>query len=283
MKNTTQKLVIGIMLISHFIYAQEPEKKLQSESQTSIVTPQEQMLELAKASQNPVADMNTIPVQFNWYSGGGLGIETMSVTNIQPVIPMPISADWNLVSRTIFPVVNIPGADGERYKGIADIQEQVYLSPSHTKALIWGFGPVVSLPTATVSEIATGQFAIGPTGVLLAMPGKFVLGAVVNQMWRFAGNDITTPINSFYAQPFINYNFKLGWSIATAPAITANWEAETDQQWTVPVGMGVTKIAKIGEQPLSLSLQYYHNAIRPYNAGADQVRIPVAFLFPRKI
>lgn len=263
------------MLISSFIYAQE-------EKPAAPIAGQEAMLALAKASQNPVADMNTIPVQFNWYSGGGLGAETLSVTNIQPVLPLPISANWNLVSRTIVPVVSLPTGGGERSKGIADIQEEVYLSPTKPGKLIWGVGPVVSLPTATISELSMGQFVVGPSLVLLAMPGKFVLGGVVNQMWRFAGKDITTPINSFFAQPFINYNLKLGWSVATAPAITANWEAETDQHWTVPVGMGVTKITMVGSQALSVSLQYYHNAIRPDAAGADQIRMQVAFLFPRK-
>jgi hypothetical protein len=137
------------------------------------------------------------------------------------------------------------------------------------------------LPTATVSSIATGQFAAGPSLVLLAMPGKFVVGGVANQMWRFAGNNSTTAINSFFVQPFVNYNFKLGWSISTAPSITANWSAASRQQWTVPIGMGVSKISVIGKQPLNISFQYYHNAVRPDNAGGDQVRMVVAFLFPK--
>ena len=113
------------------------------------------------------------------------------------------------------------------------------------------------------------------------MPGKFVLGAVINQMWRIGGSSTTTPINQFYTQPFINYNFKLGWSVSFAPAITANWSAPSDQQWTVPLGLGVSKITLIGKQPFNLSFQYYHNVERPDNAGADQVRMVVALLFPK--
>lgn len=274
MKKIKFQLVFSILLTSSSVFAQEvkPEPN----------TAQEQMMALAKASQNPVADMNSIPFQFNWYSGGGLGNETLSITNIQPVLPLPINANWNLVSRTIVPVVNIPAVGGERLKGISDIQEQIFLSPSKPKSLIWGVGPIFSLPTATVNELSTGQFALGPTAVLLAMPGKFVLGAVANQMWKIAGSDTTTPINSFFVQPFINYNLKLGWAISTSPAITANWEADPDQQWTIPVGLGVSKIAMIGSQPLSLAVQYYHNAVRPDAAGADQVRMQVSFLFPKK-
>lgn len=280
MKKNTLRLAFGILFLSGTLFAQEA--KPNAETKPEPTAAQEQMMALAKASQNPVADMNTIPLQFNWISGGGLGAETLSQTLIQPVLPLPINENWNIISRTIVPVMNIPAGDGERLKGIADIQEQIYFSPSKPKSLIWAVGPVLSLPTATVSEISTGQFAVGPSVVLLAMPGKFVVGGVVNQMWRFAGNDVTTPINSFFAQPFINYNLKLGWSISTAPSITANWSAETDQQWTVPIGMGVSKISMIGGQALNLSLQYYHNAVRPDNAGADNVRMVVAFLFPRK-
>lgn len=275
MKKGKHILLGGFLFFSISILAQE-------EGAKTPTSRQEAMMELAKASQNPVADMNTIPFQFNWYTGGGLGNESMSVTNIQPVLPLPLNAEWNLVSRTIVPVVNVPGANGERLKGIADIQEQIFLSPSKPKNVIWGVGPVLSLPTSTVSELSTGQFAIGPSAVILVMPGKFVLGGVVNNMWRFAGNDQTTAINTFFAQPFVNYNLKLGWSLSTSPAITANWAAPSDQQWTVPVGMGVSKIAMVGNQPLSVSLQYYHNAIRPDASGADQIRMQVSFLFPRK-
>jgi hypothetical protein len=201
---------------------------------------------------------------------------------IQPVLPLPLNKEYNIVSRTIAPIVSIPGPNGEKEQGIADIQEQIYLSPSHPNGIIWALGPVFSLPTSTVNAIASGQFAAGPAAILLGMPGRFVMGGVITQMWRIAGSTTTTPINTFFLQPFINYNFQLGWSIMSAPSITADWSAASGQQWTVPVGIGVSKITKIGEQPLNISFQYYHNAVRPDNAGADQVRMVVGFLFPRK-
>ena len=271
-----------IMLISfNSLKAQESNEKPKAPQPGSAGS---ELLELAKASQNPVADMNTVPIQFNWFSGGGLpGSQTLSQTLIQPVLPLPLNKDFNIVSRTVVPVMSVPTSNGEKMKGIADIQEQIFVSPSHAKGFIWGFGPIFSLPTSTVSVISTGQFALGPNAVILVMPGKFVMGAVINQMWRIGGSTITTPINQFYTQPFINYNFKLGWSVSFAPAITANWSAPSGQQWTVPLGAGVSKITVIGKQPLNLSFQYYHNVERPDNAGADQVRMVVVFLFPRKM
>lgn len=276
MKLQAVLLLIGNLVAGTYAFAQETKQEPQAGPL------QAQMLALAKASQNPVADMNTIPVQFNWFSGGGLGTQTLSQTLIQPVLPLPINKDFNVVSRTIVPVTSFTDpVYGEKLKGIADIQEQIYFSPSHPEGLIWAFGPVLSFPTATISQIATGQFALGPSLVLLGMPGKFVVGGVVNQIWRVAGSNTTTPINAFFVQPFINYNFKMGWSVSTAPSITANWSAPSGQQWTVPVGVGVSKITLIGKQPLNISLQYYHNAVRPNSAGADQVRMVVALLFPK--
>src|SRR5450631_1204296 len=204
MKKIFTFLTLGTLVITTSLFAQETKEAPKAPPAGS---PEAAMMALAKASQNPVADMNTIPLQFNWFTGGGLGNQTLSQTLIQPVLPLPINKDFNIVSRTIVPVMSIPTPGGEKLKGIADIQEQLFLSPSHAKGLIWGFGPVFSIPTTTISEIATGQFALGPTVVLLGMPGKFVLGVVANQMWRIGGSTTTSPINSFFVQPFINYNF----------------------------------------------------------------------------
>lgn len=236
---------------------------------------------LAKAAQNPVADMNSVPVQFNWTTGGGLDEETQQIINIQPVLPLPITDKWNLVSRTVVPLVNLPGPGTERIKGIADIQEQLYLTPVKGGGVIWGFGPILSFPTATNPAIETGQFAAGPTFVILKISKKWVFGALANQLWRFAGNEDTPAINTFFTQPFINYNLKRGWAISTAPAITANWDAPSGQVWTVPVGLGVSKITMVGKQPLNILLQYYHNIERPDAAGADLVRMQFTLLYPK--
>ena len=256
------------------LHSQEPGRRITADSMSKEMA-------LAKATQNPVADLNTIPVQFNWTTGGGLGDQTMSVINVQPVLPLIIDKDWNLVSRTIIPLVNVPLPSGDRSTGIADIQEQLYLTKAKPGKVIWGLGPIFSFPTATNSAVETGQFALGPTFVVLTMPGKWVVGGIVNNLWRIAGSDNTTAINAFFIQPFINYNLKHGWALSTAPSITADWNAPSGQEWTVPLGVGVSKLDVIGKQPFNLSLQYYHNVVRPDNAGADVVRMVVALLYPR--
>lgn len=235
---------------------------------------------LAKQTQNPVADLVTVPVQFNWYTGGGLGDETMQVINVQPVLPLSLDDEWNLVSRTVVPIVNAPLAFGERSTGIGDIQEQMYLTKTKPGKVIWGFGPILSFPTATNDVLTTGQFALGVDFVILTMPGKWVIGAIANNMWRIAGGDNTAAINAFFVQPFVNFNLKKGWAISTSPSITANWNAPSGQEWTVPIGLGVSKVDRIGKQPVNLSLQYYHNVVRPDAAGADVVRMVFALLYP---
>lgn len=237
---------------------------------------------LAKQTQNPVANLVTIPFQFNWNSGGGLGAQTQSILNIQPVLPLAINDKLIVVSRTIIPVVGQPLTSGERSSGIADIQEQLFFTSAKPGKIIWGVGPIFSFPTATNSALVTGQFAAGPAFVVLAMPGKWVVGAVGNNVWRIAGDTSTTAISAFFVQPFLNYNLKRGWSLAYAPSITANWNAASGQQWTVPVGIGVSKVDMIGKQPVSLSLQYYHNVVRPDAAGSYTVRMAFALLFPKK-
>lgn len=235
---------------------------------------------LAKQTQNPVADLVTIPLQFNWNTGGGLGDQTLQVINVQPVLPLALDDDWLLVSRTIVPMVNVPLSSGDRSTGIGDIQEQMFLTSANPGKVIWGFGPIFSFPTATNDALTTGQFALGPDFVILTMPGKWVIGAVANQLWRIGGSDNTTAISSFFVQPFINYNLHRGWSLSTSPDITADWNAPSGQQWTVPLGMGVSKVSGIGKQPVNLSLQYYHNVVRPDNGPADVVRMVFALLYP---
>jgi hypothetical protein len=267
---TIMLVLTGCLTFSSVLFAQEKQK-----------SPELLMMELAKASQNPVADMNTIPVQFNWFTGGGLGDQTMSQTLIQPVLPLALSKNWNVVSRTIVPVISAPMPDGGRANGMGDIQEQIFFSSTKKHKVITGFGPVFSFPTSTNEAWATGQFAVGPAAVALMITKKWVFGAVANNLWRFAGSEVTTPINLFFIQPFINYNMKGGWSFGTAPSITANWSAASGQEWTVPLGLNVAKITVVGKQPLSINLQYYYNIVRPDAAGNSQIRIAVAFLFPR--
>ena len=243
--------------------------------------------DLAKATQNPVADLTTIPFQFNFTSGGPLEDRTFYNLNIQPVMPLKVNDEWNLIARTIVPYLSISvpgdttlGIPERRETGIGDIQEQLFLTPAKAGGLIWGLGPVLSFPTATNEAARTGDWAIGPTAVALKMTGPWVVGALANQLWTVSGDDIGEDVSQLLVQPFINYNLARGWALSTAPVITANWAAPDGEQWTVPIGLGISKVSAIGKQPVNLGLQYYHNAERPSSTGEDTIRFVFALLYP---
>ena len=237
--------------------------------------------DLARQTQNPVADLTSVPLQFNFFSGGPLEDRSLYNLNLQPVIPFKLGK-YNLIARTIVPFLNIPAGTGvERVKGIGDIQQELFFTPAEARSITFGVGPVLSYPTATNDAARTGDWAAGPAMVVVKDVGPFVLGGLLSQLWTFAGDDAGANLNQLTVQPFINYNLSNGWSLAFAPVITANWSAEdNDDVWTVPLGLGISKVTAVGRQPLSLSLQYYNNVERPSTTGQSQLRLTVSFLFP---
>jgi opacity protein-like surface antigen len=239
--------------------------------------------DLAKQSQNPIADLVSLPLQSNTNFNQAPFGRTQEVLNIQPVVPLHISADWNLISRTIVPVISQPDPIlDSNTNGIGDITEELFFSPLHSGALIWGAGPVFTVPSATDLILGTGRVLLGPTVVLLTTPGHWVIGVLANNQWSVGGNLLRPPVNEFLAQPFINYNMAHGWFLTTSPIITANWLAAPGQQWVVPVGGGFGRVFKIGEQPVNASIAAYYNAINPTGAPNWQLRAQLSLLFPEK-
>lgn len=240
--------------------------------------------DLAKAAQNPVADLISLPLQNNTNFNFGPQEETQNILNVQPVWPFSISEDWNLITRTIVPVMSQPGlAPGQdRTNGIGDTTFSAFLSPKKSGKLIWGAGPVVLLPTSTDDALGVGEWGAGLSAVFLGMPGHWVVGSLFSNVWS-GTNDDGDKVNLFTWQYFVNYNIPggNGLYLASAPIITANWEAESGNRWTVPFGGGVGKIFKIGKQPLNGQVSAYYNVEKP-EFGADwQLRLQLQFLFPK--
>ena len=256
--------VLSVSFCSQFVWAQSQE-------------------DLAKAAQNPVANMISLPFQNNTNTGIGPDDETQNIMNIQPVWPVSLNEDWNLITRTIMPVVSQPDiftGDG-RINGIGDTTFTAFMSPKDADEIIWGVGPVFLLPTATNDALGSDRWGAGISGVALAMPGKWVIGSLVSNVWSVGGSG-EQDINLFTWQYFINYNMDDGWYLTTAPIITANWEADNDHRWTVPFGGGVGKLFQIGKQPVNAQLSAYKNVVTPDDYGAEwQIRAMVQFLFPK--
>jgi hypothetical protein len=239
---------------------------------------------LRKAAQNPVASLISVPVQNNNNFGIGPDGRVQDVLNIQPVIPMRVSESWNLISRIITPIIYQPTTSqpiNQGAYGFGDLNPTFFLSPAKPGKIIWGVGPSIVLPTATNPLLGQGKWSIGPSLVVLAQPGKWTLGVLVNNVWSFAGQSARPDVNQMLFQYFINYNLKKGYYITWQPTLTANWEATNGGRWVVPVGGGLGRIMKLGFQPVNLTAQFYGNTVHPPGASPWGMRLQIAFLFPK--
>lgn len=261
----------------------------------SKLTPeQRQALQLAiiKTSQNPVGNITVFPFQSNFNYGYGPYARFQYNLNVQPVFPIMLSRNWTLVARTIVPIVGQPssappavcaGPGGcPTTFGLSNLQEQLFFGPK-TKpgAVIWAAGPVFQFPTSSPAVLGTGKWAAGPDAVALVMPGNWVMGTLVTQLWSFAGPSSAPGVNSFLVQPFVNYNIKDGWALSTAPIMTSNANLP-GTKWTVPLGGGFAKTFKDGDQLMQLSLSYYTNVVRPSAAPQTTLRLSWSLLWPVK-
>jgi hypothetical protein len=240
--------------------------------------------ELRKAAQNPVASLISVPVQNNNNFGIGPDDRTQDVLNIQPVIPVRVSQNWNLITRIITPIIYQPTVSqpiNQGAFGFGDLNPTFFLSPAKPGKIIWGVGPTFVLPTATNSVLGQGKWSMGPSVVVLAQPGKWTLGALVNNVWSFAGQSSRLDVNQMVFQYFVNYNLKHGYYITWQPTLTANWEADNGGRWLVPFGGGIGRIMKLGFQPVNLTAQFYGNAVHPPGASPWGMRLQIAFLFPK--
>jgi len=239
--------------------------------------------DLAKQTQNPVADLMTVPFEHNSNFGVGPRDRVQDILNMQPVIPFRLTDEWNLMSRTIVPLIDQPelAPGGGATFGLGDMQQSFFLSPAKPGAVIWGAGAVLQFSTATDDVLGQGTWGAGPTVAALTMQGPWVIGALINNVWSFAGDGDRQAVNQMLLQPFVNDNVPGGWYVNAVPKITADWEAHGSDRWTVPIGGGVGTILRIGTLPLDVQVGAYDNVVRPDHGPEWQLRAPVQFLFPR--
>ncbi len=245
--------------------------------------------DIARASQNPVTMIYSVPVQNNMYFDIGPNHDWKNVANFQPVIPIDFTRKWDLVFRMIMPITSIPGGlnpyGASGVTGIGDITLTAFLAPKEVGKTVWAAGAVLYMPTASDEAFRTKKWGAGPSVVALQMNGPWVYGALVMNFWSFAGsNDYVERINTMQIQPFVNYNFgTTGWFLSTVPIIFANWEADSDNRWTVPLGGGIGKAFKFGRVPITLITQAFYNVVTPEVSGEKwQLRVQGQVFFPRK-
>ncbi|MFS2176879.1 transporter [Rhizobium pisi] len=239
--------------------------------------------ELAKKLSNPIASLISVPFQFNYDHGYGLEDGDKATLNIQPVIPLSLNEDWNLISRTILPVTwqnDIAGPSGTQF-GLGDTLQSFFLSPSKPTAsgIVWGAGPVFLLPTATDELLGSGKWGAGPTAVILKQDGPWTYGMLGNHIWSFAGQSDRRDVSSTFLQPFISYTTKDAWTFSLNTESTYDWETN---DWSVPINFTVAKLVTIDKQPISLTAGIRYWADAPEN-GPEGIgfRVALTFLFPK--
>jgi hypothetical protein len=240
--------------------------------------------ELAKLAQNPVGNLISLPFQNNTNMNFGPEKGTQDVFNIQPVIPVSINDDWNIITRTIVPVIWNPalGPGIDSKNGVGDTVFSAFLSPANPGHWIWGAGPVFQIPTNSSPELGNKNWGMGPTVVVLHLEkgNPWVYGVLVNNIWSLSSGQQGGSYNNGVVQPFVNYNFEGGLYLTSVPIMTVNWKAD-GQKWTVPIGGGVGKIFHFGKLPVNMQLGAYYNIVKPDFAANWQIRAQLQLMFPK--
>ncbi len=242
--------------------------------------------DLQKAVQNPVANLISVPFQNNIDFGIGPFDRTRNTLNIQPVVPFHLSESVLLITRTIFPIIIQPDISTPNLEesGLGDINPSFFFAPAKPGKLIWGMGPTFVLPSATDRTLGSGKWSGGPGVVALVQPGKWTFGALVSNVWSFAGQKSRPAVNAMSLQYFVNHNFSKGWYFASGPVITRDWRAADGDKWLVPFGGGFGRVTRLGKQPLNWQITAYANVIRPDTLPSPrwQLRLQLTLLYPQK-
>jgi len=239
--------------------------------------------QLAKQLANPVSSLISVPFQFNAAFGGGPEDDGEWYTlNIQPVVPISIAPDWNLIVRTIVPIVGreeVLAPDTSEW-GFGNTLQSFFFSPKAPTSggLIWGVGPAFLLPTAT-DGLASNQWGVGVTGVGLTQTGPWTIGALANHLWSITGNSEDGQISSTFLQPFVSYTLPSATSFTLNTESTYDWE---NDEWSVPVNATVGQIVHFGSQPVQLLGGVRYWASSPDGGPKDWgARLAMTFLFAK--
>lgn len=239
---------------------------------------------LAKKLSNPVASLISVPIQMNAEWGGGVtGDAFRLTTNVQPVIPISISDNANLIVRTIVPVVyqaDLTGS-GDQQFGLGDTVQSFFYSPKAptSSGIIWGAGPVFLYPTGT-DQFTTGKkWGAGPTFVVLKQSGQSTIGMLGNHIWSVAGDDDRSDVSASFIQPFYSYTTRRATTFTVNTESTYNWETK---KWLVPVNVNVSQLVRVGKQPMSFGLGGKYFLSSPTGGPRFGVRFTTTFLFPKK-
>ena len=248
---------------------------------------------------NPLSTIVSLPFENNTLFNLGPSQTTANVLNIKPIYPVDMG-DWILLNRAIVPLVYSQGQDeivsdqfswgsgnpgsfdtGSAF-GMGDITYQGFVRPKESGRLQYGVGGSIVAPTHTEDRFGTDKWSAGPAVVAFAPVGNWVLGGIMQNIWSFAGDSDAADVNVFSAQLAINYRLGNGWYLTSAPMITANWEAQKDNRWTVPLGGGIGRLFRLEKMAIAADIGAYYNVESPRFANDWYSQVLINFLFPKK-
>lgn len=239
--------------------------------------------DLAQQLTNPVASLIQVPVQnnFDWgYGADGSGFRYQA--NIQPVVPMSLNSDWNMISRTILPVIGQTDVTGPATSqfGLGDVVQSLFFSPTKPSpsGFIWGAGPVLLVPTASDAALGGGKWGVGPTAVVLKIAGPITYGALANHIWSFAGKDSRADVSATFVQPFFAYTTKSATTYSINSETTYDWQNDV---WLVPINIAISQLVVLGKQPVSIGAGARYWVESPRGGPDWGMRLSIAMLFPK--
>jgi len=280
MNDAKSRIVAGAAVL---LFAAHPVRAQQTAPAAAALAGSTDAAALAKQLSNPVASLVSVPFQSNWDFGVGPEEKERYLLNFQPVMPFSLNEDWNLIARVIVPLVSqpplVPG--GEARFGVSDIVTSFFLSPAKPGAFIWGVGPALLLPTTSDPFLGTGRWGAGPTAVILKQSGPLTYGALVNHLWSYGGDSSRANVNQTLLQPFLSYGTKSGYTFTVNTEATANWEAASGEQWTVPINLSLSKVARLGKRPISFAVGPGFYVEKAEGGPQWKLRAAVTLLFPK--
>jgi hypothetical protein len=238
--------------------------------------------ELAKKLSNPIAALISVPIKMNWDTGIGAADADRTTLLVQPVIPFDLNSDWNLISRTIVPIIRAqsPVVGGKTESGVGDVLQSLFFSPKAptSSGWIWGAGPVLLLPTASNNAVGGQKWGAGPTAVFLKQDSGWTYGLLTNHVWSFAGSSNRADVSATFLQPFLSFTNKTYTTFGLNTESTYDWK---NSQWTVPINLTVSQLVKFGSQPVSFTAGYRNYVEKPVGGPNWGLSFSVTFLFPK--
>lgn len=253
---------------------------------------------IAEEAMNPLSTVISVPFENNTLFNVGPDKSTINILNVKPIFPVSLG-NWNLINRITLPIAYSEGQDeivdgeftsgmgnpgsfglGSVY-GIADTTYQGFMTPAKSGKVAWGLGGSLVIPTHTEERFGSNKWSAGPAVVVFSAQGNWIWGAIAQNIWSFAGDSDAGDVNVFSSQFTVNYKLKNRWYITSAPLITANWEVEKENRWTVPVGGGIGRILKLNGKAIAIDVGAYYNVETPRFANNWYSQILVNFLFPK--